>query len=1239
MPIAKVGPSLLWLSLALGPALVAQSTATVYRDPNGVPHIEATNERTAWYAVGYEQARDELLFMQVQHAWLQGRACERFGFEAGPIFGDLVVRVLDSRVTAADLADFGYQDAHIPGNFIVNVQAFCDGANAYRTVVAGATSGSSPEAALRLWLQTNNLSWVYTTPFDYLDALSWGRFNKAVLLTAVARGKSPIVDTVGFGLQQTAFAFDSIGQLPGPGGSSLPEYLERLNRGLPPLPTVGSNSFAWSSRFILDGGKNYSLCVADPHWGAQRFFLGLSSNPTQPFDYAKEVLNGTVSWFAHLKITPTGSSTAILDAFGDIPPGVPHFYLSHNRNIAFGGSQSGPNAADCMLLRLKMDANGDPVQPYQYYAHQLDTDGDDGADSSDWAPLTVATVNIPGPLGSGALSFNVWRAGRYGFVLPNFLAPSTLPVLYGEQWSPTNPWRLGFNDRRNRFYSSRQMVGGQVTTWPLVAALRVPADKDVGGGVAHHNRLGVALWEMSHARNVLDWGGQFVDHDGGYLTNGVAVDKYGTLIALQAATIPKRGDDAALQASPFGAGHPDNYKSYPHKAYAYTFATPMRCYSDRMFDWRYESPTSNLPVYLRPSTTIDANWQPWAYFDPRGVAYPPSIGGYAPDLWFENAGYMNFSNEVLWGMWGNGVKVKYSFTPPAVPDPTPFNNVVQVAPGSRLLQDILDQGLTYSQLVVAEEPLDRNQALSDALRERLRHFITGGTQGLPPLTKQQALDLVVTNQVYGDAYYTNSTLPPSNPPYGSYPTPVRLLKEVADQPGLANSPITRARKERKFFADLWVALNDPNWGSHTLPNSTVTTFRQAWVDNALSINGVARQVFWYDGATFRQETMPPGFALLDFVWDASDVGQGLTTADPLLLSAGDLQNPVALLAEWDQAVPERMFRMHADNSAALLLELYRQSFNAKGPVYGRKWRRLVDGVANGSDESVEWTGFGTHAFPYDQNSTYMVRPTLDAVLEPPYSAFYSDPQHTTRKAVLLPADITELVEFFLRLSGDYIDPAKNNNSMSLRNDRFLAGQDLLSKRPYTFPLTSGLATVATIRKLLETETFIGNMLGKQPSLFADKMVFGDVFRSRFYSYNNQQAYPLVGSPTQPAGDPFQPLDGVPTEGGMLRAIQYLPNPLHHAYEADRGLQPQFFGMGGSSLTLVTMFEAVDPLTQLPASPEVQSWFYCTPTVSPMDPTRSSYTNTFQPWAENQLIPTYYNNYRAVSGPPFSTHTY
>ena len=47
------------------PGLAAQ--ADVYRDKNGVPHIVADTEVEAFYALGYEEARDGLFHVHQRH--------------------------------------------------------------------------------------------------------------------------------------------------------------------------------------------------------------------------------------------------------------------------------------------------------------------------------------------------------------------------------------------------------------------------------------------------------------------------------------------------------------------------------------------------------------------------------------------------------------------------------------------------------------------------------------------------------------------------------------------------------------------------------------------------------------------------------------------------------------------------------------------------------------------------------------------------------------------------------------------------------------------------------------------------------------------------------------------------------------------------------------------------------------------------------------------------------------------
>jgi acyl-homoserine lactone acylase PvdQ len=65
----------------LAPELPAQSKATIYRDPWGVPHIYADREEDGFYALGYATAHDELLFTLRMALSARGEAAAALGQE------------------------------------------------------------------------------------------------------------------------------------------------------------------------------------------------------------------------------------------------------------------------------------------------------------------------------------------------------------------------------------------------------------------------------------------------------------------------------------------------------------------------------------------------------------------------------------------------------------------------------------------------------------------------------------------------------------------------------------------------------------------------------------------------------------------------------------------------------------------------------------------------------------------------------------------------------------------------------------------------------------------------------------------------------------------------------------------------------------------------------------------------------------------------------------------------------
>jgi penicillin amidase len=57
-------------------------TVTVHRDEWGIPHIRATGERDAHFALGFVHAQDRLFQMDLNRRRATGRAAEWLGAEA-----------------------------------------------------------------------------------------------------------------------------------------------------------------------------------------------------------------------------------------------------------------------------------------------------------------------------------------------------------------------------------------------------------------------------------------------------------------------------------------------------------------------------------------------------------------------------------------------------------------------------------------------------------------------------------------------------------------------------------------------------------------------------------------------------------------------------------------------------------------------------------------------------------------------------------------------------------------------------------------------------------------------------------------------------------------------------------------------------------------------------------------------------------------------------------------------------
>ena len=100
-----------------------QSTVTVQRDENGVPHIYADNAHDLFFAQGYVQAQDRLFQMDFQRRVGTGTLSEVLG--EATLETDQFLRTLGTGRAAAE--DLKVLDAET----LAHLQAYADGVNAF----------------------------------------------------------------------------------------------------------------------------------------------------------------------------------------------------------------------------------------------------------------------------------------------------------------------------------------------------------------------------------------------------------------------------------------------------------------------------------------------------------------------------------------------------------------------------------------------------------------------------------------------------------------------------------------------------------------------------------------------------------------------------------------------------------------------------------------------------------------------------------------------------------------------------------------------------------------------------------------------------------------------------------------------------------------------------------------------------------------------------------------------------
>lgn len=1277
------------LAMLLAAVAVTQgnttSSATVHRDVHGMPHIVADNEATAWYALGYEQARDALLWIQYACKAGKGEMCWVRGADDFAVANDFAVQVFNAHGRLAAMTDlqrhafFASTNPAILGNFWSNCVAFAAGANAYRLLVQYApASPVTPERKLRDWLDANTigtrpLTWVYQQAIQPVDIAAQGAWSSAGMSFMWPSG---LVNSSG----------GSYGDLPAgsadvdlaPGGDPLASghaqrWLDQWRQQLASLPGapsafLGSNTFAWSRLYCRDatpGTTTYAGLLGDPHQGA-----GYRANAAPGFYLPNHL------WFAHVKVTPSGSSQPILDVLGHFPHASAAPFTCHNRNVAMGGTQGAPNHFDTFLLRLEEGTSGAYAQPVRFYSHYHDPTNTNVAwrgVSEHW--VTIKQHNTPD------VSVRYWRAESYGVILPSqadvlgYLrgtAPQPeMPVVYGERIDPTQSpprWRVGVpsDPQRMRFWSDPQPSGApsQFSTSPMVIALRAPIDAAVSGEDMHLQLL-KDVWEMAHATTVND----VIDKTSraAYIANICFVDRAGRTFSSQLGAIPKRGNDAQLLAA--GYRTLDKWAIYSKLQ----GPVPARHSADRMFDWQFggfTNPVKPAPLLYLPYPTASpptGPFKPMTLQDQAtNAALPPTSYPATGPFRIESGFFASACNDMIWGYSRKRDYLNWLNT-------VSFSNVTV---DNRLFQWALDHGVVYHTPVLGLEAPDRQQIVVSRFTRQAERIIRGAPAGLPPLTPAQMREFVVTPELYRDDSY----VPPAGvTAHPTLPTPIRQLKEVVDHPAFSavigqdhyESPMVTAQKELLFFTKLWQALYNGTWSNHVVAGaspSVTLNLRDLWVNGSVPGSpSLQDKIFWYDNPTnptnpgLRWIDLPPAFPLIDFYWRESELSGNFSgtpgatvvttgSVDPSGLSPGEsgasgtLAALVARLVNWNSGTPH--YRNVPSSTGACLLEMMRARYNALSVVtpftpnsdFGRHWVRLRRGQVEYSQsgwtsltslgdlpggagllerESRPWLPLRELAFPGDQLATLM---RMGAKV--PYDALYNPGTQVVR-TTLGPVQTNALVQFFLGLGNFYIDPQANNGNPSRKLARYqlLGGAEAtFADRafPPTYPLTDGLQRLTAVRTLLDTGTYL-QTIGPTPP-------FSQCFRARAYD----QTRVIAGQPPGTTGQlwPALPTPDTDCDGGSLRAVHWHDDTSAAGFVPARGFQPRFLGMGGSLATMLALFPSVGQ--------GVDSHFWCTPSIQVMTDSTTRFNAHMNAFATNTLLPTHYDDFL---NPAFISQTF
>jgi penicillin amidase len=306
--VLAVGGGWVWLRTGLPPAhdsirsTAVEAPVRVWRDARAVPHVFASNEADAYFALGYLHAQDRLWQMDMMRRLGAGRLAEVVG-NLG-LDSDRLMRMLGLyRRAEASYALLSFPARRALDRYADGVNAWLDGHD-----------GALPPEFTALFYRPE--------PWRPADSLVWAEIM-TVQLSGNFRAEIERMRLLADLGPERAATFLPDG-LPTPStiaaAGALHPLLDRLAAALPePIgPATASNEW------VLSGARSATgmpLLANDPHLG-----LGAPS-----------------LWYLVRIVTPE------LTLVGATAPGVPILVLGHNGRIAWGLTTTGADTQDLFI--------------------------------------------------------------------------------------------------------------------------------------------------------------------------------------------------------------------------------------------------------------------------------------------------------------------------------------------------------------------------------------------------------------------------------------------------------------------------------------------------------------------------------------------------------------------------------------------------------------------------------------------------------------------------------------------------------------------------------------------------------------------------------------------------------------------------------------------------------------------------------------------------------------------------